>query len=222
MTASLARGVPSAPWKTPRIVPSSTKPSLRGIPEARLVGGVDPELDPLHVAELEPDARERGRRLGGEALAHTAGADPVADLEDALAAARVQAAAADRLGLVRREDSVDEVLAEVEAPAEAAQQLDLCFHRLRILVRPGHPGPHVLERGVDRLLQERRVARLPAAHDESLGLDPVRRGHGRGIYRGVPTQEPAGTTSTPSPPSTRQSEYACSSPESSGATSRGT
>src|SRR6185503_21167495 len=119
--------------------------------EARLVGRVDPELDPLHVAELEPDARERGRRLGGKALAHTAGADPVADLEDALAAARVQAAAADRLGLVRREDSVDEVLAEVEAAPEATQQLDLRFHRLGILMRPGHPRPHVLERRVDRL-----------------------------------------------------------------------
>src|SRR4029078_5400347 len=120
------------------------------------------------------------------------------------------------------EHPYDELLAEVEAPADAAQQLDLRFHRLRILVRPRHPGAHVLERGVDRLLQERRVARLPAAHDESLGLDPVRRGHGRGIYRGVPTHEPAGTISTRSPPSTRQSEYACSSPASSGATSRGT
>src|SRR4029078_11889482 len=120
------------------------------------------------------------------------------------------------------EHPYDELLAEVEAPADAAEQLDLRFHRLRILVRPGHPGAHVLERGVERLLQEQRAARLPAAHDEALGLDPVRRGHGRGIYRGVPTQEPAGTTSTRRPPSTRQSEYACSSPESSGATSRGT
>ena len=87
----------------------------------------------------------------------------------------MEAAAADRLGLVRREDPVDEVLAEVEPAAEAAQELDLRLERLRVLVRPRHPRPQMLERGVDRFLQQRRVARLPAADDQPLGLDPVGR-----------------------------------------------
>ncbi len=47
-------------------------------------------------------------------------------------------------------------------------------------------------------------------------------GHGGGIYRGRPTQASAGAISTRRPPSTRQRETACSSPASSGATSRGT
>ena len=47
-------------------------------------------------------------------------------------------------------------------------------------------------------------------------------GHGGGIYRGRPTQASGGTISTRRPPSTRQSETACSSPLSSAAVSRGT
>src|SRR4029078_8973449 len=101
-----------------------------------LVGGIGPELDPRHVAELEADSRERRRRLGGEALTHAARADPVADLQLALAAARVQGGAADRLRLVGREDPVDEVLAEVEAAAEPAQQLYLRLPRAGGLRRP--------------------------------------------------------------------------------------
>jgi hypothetical protein len=87
----------------------------------------------------------------------------------------VEAGAADGLGLVGREDPVDEVLAEVETAPEVAQQLDLRLQRLRILVCPRQPRPQVLERRVDRLLQQRRVARLPAADDQPLGLDPVGR-----------------------------------------------
>ena len=46
---------------------------------------------------------------------------------------------------------------------------------------------------------------------------------GGGIYlRGRPTQASAGTISTRSPPSTRQSDTACSPPPSSGATAAGT
>ena len=41
-------------------------------------------------------------------------------------------------------------------------------------------------------------------------------------YLGVPTQASAGTISTRRPPSTRQSESACSSPASSGAIAAGT
>src|SRR5512133_861359 len=191
--------------------------------EARLVGRIYSDLDPLDLAELEADARQRGSGLGAESLTQAIGTDPVADLEDPLAPARVQAGAADRLGLIGREDSVDEVLAEVEPAAEAAQQLDLRLQWLRFLVRPGHPRAQVVERRVDRLLEQRPVAWLPAAHHEALRLNPVRRWrHGRGIYRGVPSQASAGTISTRSPPSTRQSETACSSPASSGATPRGT
>ena len=46
--------------------------------------------------------------------------------------------------------------------------------------------------------------------------------HGDGTYRGRPTQASAGTMRTRRPPSTRQSEIACSSPASWGAISRGT
>ena len=46
--------------------------------------------------------------------------------------------------------------------------------------------------------------------------------HGDGTYRGRPTQASAGTMRTRRPPSTRQSETACSSPVSWGAISRGT
>ena len=67
------------------------------------------------------------------------------------------------------------------------------------------------------------------ARDLSLGqpLPEIRQlelvGHAAGGYRrGVPTQEPAGTTRMRSPSPARQSETAISSPASSGAVSRGT
>ena len=145
-TESFSRGKPSGPWKTPRSVPFLDEAELAGDRQRGRVPGVDANLDPVDLADLEAGPRQRGGRLSAEALAGSARADPVADLEDALAAARVEAGAADHLGLVRREDPVDEVLAEVEAPAEAAQQLDLRLQRLRILVRPRHPLPQVLER----------------------------------------------------------------------------
>ena len=42
------------------------------------------------------------------------------------------------------------------------------------------------------------------------------------LHRGVPIHASAGAITTRSPPSTRQSDTACSSPRTSGATSRGT
>src|SRR3954464_8015350 len=141
--------------------------------------GVDANLDPVDPAELEADARQRGHGLRAEPLAGTALPDPVADLERALAAPRVQAGAADRLRLGGRKDPVDEVLPEVEPAAKLPQQLDLLFQRLRLLMCPGQPRPEVLERRVDRLLERGRVARLPAANDEPLRLDPVGRGPGQ-------------------------------------------
>jgi hypothetical protein len=100
----------------------------------------------------------------------------------------VQTGAADRLGLIRREDPVDELLAEVEHSAEPPQQLDLLLQQLRLLVGPRQPRTQVLQRRVDRLLQERRVARLPAAHDQALGLDPVGRRSRQGWFS-VPNGE---------------------------------
>ena len=143
--------------------------------EARRVLRVGADLDSLHAAHLERDSRERRRRLGREALAGPACADPVADLEHALAAPRVQPGSADGLGLVRREDRVDELLPEVELAAEAPQELHGLLQRHRQLVRPRQPRAKVLEARVDRRLEQRRVARLPAANDQPLGDDPIRR-----------------------------------------------
>jgi hypothetical protein len=87
---------------------------------ARDVRRLYADLDPVDAAQLKRDARERGGGLGRQALADAAGSDPVADLERALADARVEPSSADDLRLVAAEDSVDEVLAAVEVAAEAA------------------------------------------------------------------------------------------------------
>ena len=99
---------------------------------------------------------------------------------------------------------------------------------------PRHPagrGRGDLDRRLVRLDLDERVVLgdlLPLLHepagDLALGqalaqvgqLELV--GHRRRAYRGDPTQASAGTISTRSPPSTRQSDTACSSPRSSGAT----
>src|SRR5947208_12576015 len=78
---------------------------------APLVRRVDADLDPVGAAQLESDPGQRRGRLGRVPLAGRRGADPVADLErDVVACTRVQPAAADDLGLVGREEPVDEVL----------------------------------------------------------------------------------------------------------------
>jgi len=65
------------------------------------------------------------------------------------------------------------LLAEVELTAELAGQLQLLVERLRLVPRPRHPRPQMLETRVDRLLHQRRHRPLPAAQDETRRLDPV-------------------------------------------------
>ena len=60
--------------------------------DAPLVLGLGVDLDPVGAAELEPDACERGSGLGPEPGAGLRRADPVADLECALADPPVQTA----------------------------------------------------------------------------------------------------------------------------------
>src|SRR4029453_5244897 len=48
--------------------------------EAGRVFRIDPDLDPPRSAELDPDARQRRRRLGPEAFTRPARADPAAAL----------------------------------------------------------------------------------------------------------------------------------------------
>ena len=90
----------------------------------------------------------------------------------------MQAGAAELLRLVSIEDAVDEIRSEIEPAAETAEQLDLLGDRLRLETDPRHPRPQVLDARVDRLLEETRVARVVAADDETVGLDPVRRSRG--------------------------------------------
>src|SRR5438132_8007609 len=142
--------------------------------EARLVPGLDPDLDPVGLADLEADARERRRGLGDESLPRRRRAHEVADLEAALPDPRVESRAAELLRLVRREDPVREVVTCVESRSEATQQLRLLLERLRLELDPRHPRPQMLEARVDRLLRQRCIPRLVAADDEALGLDPVR------------------------------------------------
>ena len=62
---------------------------------------VDLHVDALEAAVLEPDARQHRGHLGRDPLPDRVRAHPVADLERALAAARVQAAAAEQLATRR-------------------------------------------------------------------------------------------------------------------------
>src|SRR6476659_6264332 len=82
--------------------------------QARLVGGIDPDLDAVDAADADRDPRERGRRFARIAATDRRGADPVADLERSLAGARVEPRAADGLAFVARGDAVDEILPELE------------------------------------------------------------------------------------------------------------
>ncbi len=143
--------------------------------KAALVPRLDLDVDPLESAELEADARLHRGHLGRDPAADRVGGDPVADLERALAAAQVEAAAAELLRLIAVEDAVGEVRAEVELATEASKELHLLVDRLRLEADPRHPRAQVLDTGVDRLLEQRRVARVVAADHEPVGLDPVRR-----------------------------------------------
>jgi hypothetical protein len=60
-------------------------------------------------------------------------------------------------GLVAREDPIDEILAEVELAPELAQAFDLHLEILGLLMRPWHPRPQMVEAGVERNFQQRRV-----------------------------------------------------------------
>ena len=181
-------GPPSRAGRRRRSVASSTKPSLRGTPKLAWLRGsirISIRSDP---ADLEADPRQRGRRLGHDPLPRRARAHPVADLEPARPDARMKPGAAEQLGLVGGEDPVREVLAGVEAGAEELDELDLLLERLRLVERPRHPRLQVLEARVDRLLQQRRVARLVAADDEPLRLDPVRSGRALPAHATRPTR----------------------------------
>ena len=90
----------------------------------------------------------------------------------------MQAGAAELLRLVSIEDAVREIRPEIEPTAKTAQQFDLLGNRLRLETDPRHPRPQVLDARIDGLLEEWRVARVVAADDEAVGLDPVRRGRG--------------------------------------------
>src|SRR5919201_3433036 len=46
---------------------------------------------------------------------------------------------------------------------------------LRLMLRPQHPRPKVVETGIDRFLQQRRVARVVAPQNKPARLDPIRR-----------------------------------------------
>ena len=87
------------------------------------------------------------------------GRDPISDLARRRALPSVEPRASEDLALGLVEDAVDEVLTEVEHPAELPQALGLCVYRLGSL-RPRHVP---LERGearVDGRLEERRVSGL--------------------------------------------------------------
>ena len=142
--------------------------------QARLVGGVDPDLDAVDAADADRDPRERGRRFARIAATDRRGADPVADLERSLAGARVEPRAADGLAFVAREDAVDEILPEIEPSPKAPQEPDPLVERPGLVVCPRHPGTEVVEAGVDRVREERCIARVPAAEHEPLCADQVR------------------------------------------------
>src|SRR5204863_10149081 len=119
-------------------------------------------------------------------------ADPVADLQAVRPDPRVQAAPAQHALLGGIEDRVDRVRAEVELAAELAQELDFLGEGLRLVAGPRHPRPQVLEARVDRLLEQRRVTRIPAADDEAWRHDAV-----RGAADGHPGTIPAGLVTFP-------------------------
>ena len=139
---------------------------------ARFAGRA-PDLDPIHVGDLERHPGERCRRLGRVAPTGGIGPDPVADLERAGADPRVESGAAQHALLSGVEDRVDGVGAEVELPPKLAQKLDLLGKRLGLVLRPRHPRAEMVEARIDRVLEERGVARLPAADNEAPRDDPV-------------------------------------------------
>src|SRR4051812_2403561 len=117
----------------------------------------------------------------------------------------MQPRAPEQLGLAGGEDPVREVLAGVEAGAEELDELLLLLERLRLVERPRHPGLQVLEARVDRLLQERCVARLVAADDEPCRLGPIRSGRAPPAHPARPTRTPPVCPPSPLPaPATRR------------------
>ena len=174
MTAS--RGAsPSPAGSRRRRRASSAKPSFLGIAALASFAGSTRISTRSTPQIVEGDPRQGSGRLGRKTRPYPALADPVADLQRIRADPRVQSRSADDLGFVGGEDPVDEVLAEVELASEGSQELHLLCQRLRLVVCPRHPRAQMVEARVDCVLQERRVARLPAAQDETLGDDPVRR-----------------------------------------------
>src|SRR5205823_12688528 len=124
---------------------------LQRDPHAALIRRLGLDLDPIDAAELEAHPREGRSHLRRQPLSLPRGADPVADLERIVAHAQVEPAPTDHLRLVAREQPVDEVLAEVELPPEAPEQLHLLVERLRLFRGPGHPRTQMIDARVDRL-----------------------------------------------------------------------
>ena len=144
-------------------------------PAARLVGRIDADLDPLDAGALDPDLRQRRCRVVAIPPPDAARAGPVADLERRLTGPGMEPGAAEDLGLVGRRRSRRRSRLRGEVAPEQAQQRHLRVERLGLVVRHGIQGPQMLEARVDRLLQEGRVPRLPAA-DHGAAATSIRYG----------------------------------------------
>ena len=181
-------GPPARPGSRRRSVASSVKPSLRGDAEARLVAGIDMDLDPVGLADLDSDTRQRRGRLRGDPLPRGTRTDPVADVHAARACPRMQASAPKQPPVSAFEETADVLLVGVERCTETATERVAVLDRLRQIVRPRHKRSQVLDARVQRLGQQGRIGRLVAADHEPLCLDPVRSGRALPAHATRPTR----------------------------------
>ena len=168
-------GVPPGPdGRRRRSVPSSVKPRERGTRRLRRLAGS------IRIS-TRSTPQTRNATVVNAAVASRASPAPTRDERSSTDLERlgpdpgVEPGSADHLRLLAVEQAVDEVLPEIEHPAKPAKKLDLLVERRRLVVRPRHPWPEMLEAGAERVREQRCIARFPAADRQPLGVHAIRR-----------------------------------------------
>jgi hypothetical protein len=101
--------------------------------------------------------------------------NPVPDLSRVGSDPRVKTRSTQDFLLGAVEYSVPEVLPQIELPSYTTEEFNLGLQVLALVPGPGHPWTEVFQTGIDGDLQRCRVRGLPAAKNETLRVNPVRR-----------------------------------------------
>jgi hypothetical protein len=139
------------------------KPQLPGDGSASHIAKITVNLYPLDPLNLKSNPDQGRADFGGQALVDMSLVNPVANFAGVRAQAGMEAASPQNQRLLRVKDAIDEILAQVKFAPELPEELNFLLKVLRLLLRPGHPGPQVIQALVYGSFQQGRVSWIPAA-----------------------------------------------------------